>query len=185
MKEQMRDKTRDQLQQALNSAHVRAEMSERKSDLEEVDNSWYQRSLGVIEISDSPVKWINILKKDGSQHSPPRWWIVLGIPDDRPISTSRETKIKTIRKKSFPLFGKVVDVTWKGDDGGTDLIHILSNDVSTKALASRIGNLEIKSQANGFQGWMLVIDRRFRPTTEDWDAIETIARHLLSSSRTF
>ena len=74
-------KTRDELTAALNSIGVKAEMTERGRVEEKVENSWYQRSLGVIDIPEGPIRWINILKKDGGKHSPPRWWVVLGIPD--------------------------------------------------------------------------------------------------------
>ena len=120
------------------------------------------------------------------------WWVVMGIPDDRSVSVHQETKIKTVRKKNFPLFGKVVDVTWKGSDGGTSLVDTLSVDVAIKTLAKNIGNLEIKSQTNGFQGWTLTVDRRFNgwswragtPTNQDWETVQKIADYILSSPRT-
>ena len=127
MKDKFRDKTRDQLLDTLNLIGVKAEMTERKGvslgklsiskDLEKIENSWYQRSLGLIEVSESPIKWINVLKKDGSDKSPPRWWIVMGVEDTRVLSTSRKIQIKTIRKKKFPIFGKVIGVD-------LSLIHI-------------------------------------------------------------
>ena len=129
MKETFRDKSRDELDDALNSLGVKAEMAERGRFEEKVEDSWYQRSLGVIDILEGSIRWMNVLKKDRNRKSPPRWWIVLGIPDDRPVSTRQETKIKTVRKKSFPLFGKVVDVIWKGYDGGTDIVNTLSKDI--------------------------------------------------------
>ena len=89
-----------------------------------------------------------------------------------------------MREKSFPLFGKVVDATWKGKDYGTGLVYTLNNDESSKALATAIGNLEVRSYSKEFQGWTLQVDRRFSPTNQDWEAIKKIADHLLSSPRT-
>ena len=126
MKEQFRDKSRDHLADVLNSLGVKAEMAERGRAEEKVENSWYQRTLGVIDILEGSIRWINILKKDGSQHSPARWWVVLGMPDEKSISSHQAIKIKTVRKKKFPLFGKVGDVIWKGHDGGTGLVATLS-----------------------------------------------------------
>ena len=105
MKELILDKSRDKLAYALNAVGVRAEMTERGLVEEKVENSWYQRSLGVIDIPEGPIRWINILKRDRSKDSHPRWWVVLGIPGERSISSRQETKIKTVRKKTFPLFG--------------------------------------------------------------------------------
>ncbi len=183
VKERLRDKSRDELAYSLRSAGVKAEMAERGRAEEKVENSWYQRSLGVIDILEGSIRWINILKKDGSNHSPPRWWVVLGIPDERPTFTRQQIKIKTVRKKTFPLFGKVVDVIWKGYDGSTGLINTLSKDAPTKTLAERIGNLEVKSEANGFKGWTLTVDKRFSPTSQDWETLQKISSYILSSRR--
>ena len=184
MREKLRDKTRDDLAHALNSLGVRAEMAERGRIEEKVNNSWFNRSLGVLDLPEGPIKWINILKKDRGKDSPPKWWINLCIPDGRPALIHKVVKVRTVRKKSFPLFGKVVDVTWKGEDYGTGLVYTLSNDQSSKALATAIGNLKIRSYSKEFQGWTLEVDRRFSPTSQDWEAIKKIADHLLSSPRT-
>jgi hypothetical protein len=183
MKEWVRDKSRDELADALNSLGVKAEIAERGRAEEKVQDSWYRRSLGVIDILEGSIRWINILKKDRSQHSPSQWWVVLGIPDDSLFSSHQTVKIKTVRKKTFPVFGKVADVIWKGYDGTTGLVNTLSKDVSAKTLAKRIGNLEIKSQADRFQGWTLTVDRRFNPTGQDWETVEKIAEYILSSPR--
>ena len=145
MREQMRDKSRDDLAYLLNSTGLKAEMADRGRPEEKIDNSWYQRSLGIIDISEGPVRWINILKRDRSKDSPPKWWVVMGIPDNVCMPGSKEIKIKTVRKKDFPFFGKVVDVIWKGDVGSTGLIDTLSIDQDVKSLSERLGNIEIKS----------------------------------------
>ena len=185
MRDLLRDKTRDKLAQNLNSLGVTAVLAERGRVEEKVENSWYQRSLGIIDIPEGLVSWINILKKDGSKNSPPQWWVVLGIPDERPIPKHQAVDIKTIRKKSFPLFGKVVDVTWQGNDHHTGLAEVLSNDESVKDLAKKIGNLTLHSYAKEFQGWTLQVDRRFEPTNQDWAIIQKIADYILSSPRMF
>jgi hypothetical protein len=185
MKEVLRDKSRDKLAQNLNSLGIRADLAERGRAEEKIENSWYQRSLGIIDIPEGPVRWINILKKDASKNSPPLWWVVLCIPDERPLSHHKAVDIKTVRKKSFPLFGKVVDVTWKGSDHHTGLTEILSNDETAKGLAKRIGNLTIHSYAKEFQGWTLQVDRRVELTDRDWATIQKIANHILSSARVY
>ena len=180
MKEHFRDKSRDELAYTLNSVVVKAEMAERGRVEEKVENSWHQRSLGIIDISEGQTRWINILKKDGDHRSHPQWWVVLGIPDESSTSSRQQVKIKTVRKKNFPLFGKVVDVIWKGVDADTGLMNTLSKDLPTKTLATRIGNLEIKRE-EGFQGWTLTVDRRFSPTSQDWETVEKIADYILSN----
>jgi hypothetical protein len=183
MRELLRDKTRDRLAQNLNSMGVTAVLAERGRVEEKIENSWYQRSLGIIDISEGSVRWINMLKKDGSKNSPPRWWVVLGIPDERPIPKHQVVDIRTIRKKTFPLFGKILDVTWKGNDSGTGLADVLSNDEEVKNLAKNTGNLTIHNYAKEFQGWTLQVDRRFKPTNQDWANIQKIGNYILSSAR--
>jgi len=73
MKDIFRDKTRDNLARDLNSLSIRAELAERGQVEEKIENSWYQRSLGIIYIPDGLIRWVNTLKKDGSSKSPPQW----------------------------------------------------------------------------------------------------------------
>ena len=183
MLEILRDKTIDDLAHALNSLGDRAEVAKFGRIEEKVNQSLNRFSLGVIDLPDGPIRWINVLKKHGGKDSLPRWWINLCIPDERPVLFHCEVKVRTVRKKSFPLFGKVVDVTWRGEDYGTGLVYTLTNDESSKALATAIGNLEVRSYSKEFQGWTLQVDRRFTPTSQDWEAIKRIAGHLLSSPR--
>ena len=185
MKEIFRDKSRDELAQNLNSLGIRADLAERGWAEEKIEDSWYQRSLGIIDVPEGLVRWINILKKDASRNSPPLWWVILCIPDERPVPNYKVVNIRTIRRKSFPLFGKVIDVTWKGNDHHTELAEVLSKDESVKDLAKKIGNLTLHSYVKEFQGWTLQVDRRFGLTNQDWATIQKIANYILSSPRMF
>jgi len=53
VKDTFRDKTRDELSQDLNFISIKAKMAEWGHESESIENSWYQRSLGVIDISES------------------------------------------------------------------------------------------------------------------------------------
>ena len=183
MKDLFRDKTRDKLAQNLNSLGVTAVLSERNRVEEKVENSWYQRSLGIIDITGGLIRWINILKKDGSKNSPPRWWVILGIPDERPVPDHKKVDIRTVRKKSFPIFGKVVEVTWKGNDYGTGLVETLSRDDSITNLVKNIGHVTIHSYTKEFQGWTLQVDRRITLTHHDWAAVQKTAKYIHATAR--
>ena len=76
MKEKLRDKTRDKLVHSLNALGVGATMAERGRPEERIRKSWGKRSLGVIDIPQGPIRCINIVRQDGSQYSPPQWWLV-------------------------------------------------------------------------------------------------------------
>lgn len=152
MREMHLDKSRDKPARTLNSPGIGADLAERRRPEEEVENSWYQRSLGVTDVPEGLVRWINILKKDASRNSPPLWGIVLCIQDERPVPDYRAVDIKTRRKKMFPLIGKVIDVTWKGNDHHTGLVEVLSSDEAVKRLAKKIGDLAIHSYDNDKKG---------------------------------
>ena len=178
-----RDKTRDDLTQNFVALGIPTKMAERKSSKENIGNRWHNRSLGVIDLPHGPVRWINIIKRDGGHNRPPKWWVIFCIPDTKPGSDKQLVKIKTARKKSFPIFGKVINVVWTGTDSSTGLINMLSSDDSVKSLSKHIGNLEIATYHKEFRGWTLQVDRRFALLSEDWAAIEKIADYLLSVPR--
>ena len=189
MKEKFRDKSRDNLAKLLNSIGIKATMAERNRLEEKINKPWYMRSLGIIDISsEGPIKWTNNLKKDGNDKSGPVWHVVLGIPDKTPVS---KIKLRTIRKKDFPIFGDIIDTVWRGNDDGTSLINTLSDDPLIKKTAKEIGNLTVETDPKKFEGWTLKIDRnlagnRYKQhkfTRENWEALEKIANYLLSSPR--
>ena len=152
MKERLRDKTRDELTLALHALGIDATMAERERPEEKFQNAWTNRSQGIIDVQEGPIRWVNCLKQDGSQYSPPQWWTVFGIPDERLFTEQRAVKIKTVRSKSFPLFGKVVNVTWKGEDRATRLISDLANDPAVKSFVKNTGDVEIECHAGGVSG---------------------------------
>ena len=180
MKERLRDKTRDELTLALNALGIKATMAERERPEEKIQNAWTNRSQGIIDVQEGPIRWVNCLKQDGSQYSPPQWWTVFGIPDERLFMEQRAVKIKTARSKSFPLFGKVVNVTWKGEDRATRLISVLANDPAVKSFVKKTGDVEIESHAGEFHGWSVQVNGKFSPTQQNWDIVRRIAEHLLS-----
>ncbi len=180
MKERFRDKTRDELTLALNELGIDATMAERGRPEEDIQDTWMNRSQGIIDLAAGPIRWLNCLKQDGSQYSPPQWWTVFGIPDERPFSDQRLVKIETVRAKSFPLFGKVVDVTWKGEDHATRLISVLANDPAVKSFVKSTGDVEIESHTGEFQGWSVQVSGRFKVAQQQWDTVQRIAERLLS-----
>ena len=82
-KENFRDKSRDELTKSLIGIGIDAMMSERGLKEEKIGKSALRKSLGIINIQDQPVKWINVVKQSGSQHSPPQWFFFYFIPDIR------------------------------------------------------------------------------------------------------
>ena len=185
-----RDKTRDNLTSTLNSLGVRAGMADRGRDEENVGKGMFTRSLGVVEVPEGPIRWINVVKQDGGRHNPPRWWMVFCVPDDerdttpddlREVDGRQTINIKTSREKSFPLFGRVTGITWDGDDRGTRLLDVFAGDAAITSLAKKTPSLEVSGYDKEFQGWTLQVEGRFRLSRQDWEALLYIAGHLLPS----
>ena len=183
MREKIRDKTRDEFAKQLDQIGVTAIISDRKRPEERVGNRTLRRSLGIIDIpnEDGPIKWINIIKQDRTDKHPPRWWFYLGVPGDKPLPKSRSVNIKTKRKKSFPLFGKIIGVTSKGQDRNHGLATKLSNDTETDNLAIGVGNIRVKTLHDDFNGWSIEIDRKFKLTVENWKSLNRLAEISVDS----
>ena len=182
MKEKFRDKTRDDLIFALNSLGVGAEMADRGRPEEEVRKSLFRRSRGLVDLSDGPIAAINVLKQDRSQYSPPRWWVVLLIPSDLPGAADHPVKIRSHTTKSFPVFGQVTGFEWRGEDYGSGLIESLDQDRNLADLVKRVGDFEVQSHADDFDGWTIQIQARLRPEERDWQVLTKLARRLHSIS---
>ena len=182
MRQQFRDKTRDELADAVNALGVRASLIERGTPLENHRKPTWARALGAIDLTDGPIQSINVFKRDGSRYSAPKWWAVLYIPDERPLSGSGPVSVKTVRKRSFPRLWKIVDVTWIGEDGGASLLRTLTNDQAVRRMAISGGDVEIERAANDdFPGWIVTIHGKFAPSNEQWGTVQQIIAYVLES----
>ena len=179
MRERFRDKTRDELLDALNALGVPASLIERDTPSENRRKPTWARAQGAIDLTDGPIQSINVFKRDGSRYSAPKWWAVLFILEGRPLSGSGPVSVKTVRKRSFPQLWKITDVTWTGEDGGSGLLRTLINDSAVRHMAMR-GDLEIEHEAsNEFMGWVMTIHGKFAPSGEQWSTMQQIVAYFL------
>ena len=154
MLEKMRDKTRDDLYKNLIDLGIDCELSKRGIRADKLQNPWHRKSLGVIKINSSyPIEFINIIKKDRSKDSPPRWWYYFAIPTDLVKSISDSIEVKSIRKKTFPIFGKVKSIEWKHNALSQNLASQFTQDSDINSLAINIGNVKIESIDKDFSGY--------------------------------
>ena len=194
MLEAFRDKSRDTVAASLAAASIQAEMVDR--DLERPEEKirtfklFGHSSLGLIDIrTDDPISWINVVRiKRADKHGPARYRVVFGIPDPSIPMIHKRLKLKTVRKKTFPLFGKVIDVTWKGESHTIPLAKTLSEDEEIDRAVADLGDMTIFTHPNQFQGWTIEINKIFSPhppavTISRWEALKNIANYLLSLPR--
>ena len=191
MREMFRDKSRDEMAENLNSSGVKAEMADRGRPEEGIKSVsiWLRpfrpRSLGLIDIlEDGPIRWINVVRiKRRDKNSGPRYRAVLGIPDDSIPMNHKQLKMKTVRKKAFPVFGQVTDVYWEGKGNLQPLVKVFSDDLDIDNVVTDLGNMSVYTHPNKFQGWTLELGRMFVPTESRWATFQKIANYLLSSPR--
>ena len=185
----MRDKTRDNLYDNFLRIGLDCELAKRGIPEDKLNNPWYLRSLGVIKInSDSPIKYVNIIKRDRSKDSPPKWWNHFAIPLEQMIPESDYLEVKTIRKKTFPIFGKVKTVIWKSvgkGDGflkGSKLADQFSQEHEINMLAFNLGNIKIKSLHGSFVGFSIEIDRKIAININQWNSLTEIAKMCINEN---
>jgi hypothetical protein len=183
----LRDTSRDTLSGHLNKIlGIKAVMADRGRPEEKIRASLFgMGSMGIIDLPDeSLVSWINVVRiKRRDKNGPARYRTVFGIPDDTIPLQHKQIKIKTIRKKNFPIFGKIVDVYWRGNDSSLGLVEKFSEDQQIDDLAKGLGNLSIFTHPGKMHGWTFETDRIGLPTMDQWEVIQKIAEFLLKSPR--
>jgi len=187
--EQFRDHTRDDLCAALLDLGIQARMGERER-AEEKFTFWRGRSLGIIDITDGSVRWVNIKMQSlgSNEGGGSDLYIEFGIPDSRVESTFPKVHIETVRVKSFPLFGRVIAMQWKGNDFGLGTIDRLASDVSLHKPI--MGSYDVEIEAYPEHGcWILTVKGGFasdwenlsHPSRDLWDCYQSIGKHLLDT----
>ena len=146
-----------------------------------LETSWITKSIGFVEIIEGPIKWANITYRRRSDRTPPQWKLILGIPDITVPLQHDKVDLRPKRKRTFPLFGKVIDVEWKGNDFGLGLLNKYSDDSFISATIAKIGKVQsIETHPSIYQGWTIDL----RHINEDlWQLSQKIAQYNLDSHR--
>tara|TARA_B100000530_G_scaffold322566_1_gene257645 strand:- start:418 stop:1317 length:900 start_codon:yes stop_codon:yes gene_type:complete len=146
-----------------------------------LETSWITKSIGFVEIIEGPIKWANITYRSRSDRTPPQWKLILGIPDNTVPLEHDKVDLRPKRKRTFPLFGKVIGVEWKGNDFGLGLLGRYRDDSFINDTIAKIGKLQsIETHPDIYQGW--TIDLRY--INEDlWKLSQKIAKYNLDSHR--
>ena len=159
LREIIRDKTRDNLCKNLLAINVDCTLAERGMIEEKLFNPWHRTSLGIINInSDYLIKYINIIKKWGSKNDPPRWWIYFAIPFKTSENKTDYIEVKSIRKKSFPVLGKIKSIEWKFNDKGNALGNKITKSSEINSLSKELGNIKIQSLHEKFSGYSIELE---------------------------
>jgi len=171
-------------------------MAERGRPEERIGENWKGKSQGLIEIRDSPIQWVNVVKEKGrggpdGGGSPDTHTNVYLVPAPTP-STKWHYQVESVRVKSVPLFGRVVDLLWKSNFE-SELVRRLNEDVSLKESLIRLNEDVVMRSFPGHGYWALISKqypsslfgapcRQSAPSREEWDCYKTITAHLLECS---
>ena len=186
LKKRFRDHGRDEMCAHLRTLGIEAEMSERGRPEEKIGGSpkflgifdQGPRSLGIIEIQDAPIRWVNV--RTGRDPDTGTFWdIEYGVPDARITEDFPKVEIRTNHIKGIPLVGKVVDLKWKGKDFDLGLIKRLNHDVSLNEHILDSHGLNFGAYPE-HGCWILEVIDVITPSRQEWDSYQAIADHLLS-----
>jgi len=177
IREVFRNDTRDRICAGLRMLEIDARMAMRGQIEEEIGG---KGSLGIIHVLDEPIRWINVRKEtSGGEHSTTYYYTEYGVPDSRLGPDSPEAQIETVRVKSFPLFGKVVDLRWEGRDSDLRIIGRLNSDDQLKQPIMESRDVTITAISD-YSCWIMSTQTREVPSGELWNCYQVIAQHLLA-----
>ena len=189
-RERYQDHTRDDRYRLcgwLQHLGIQAQMSERGRPEEKILPS-QQGSLGVIDILEGPIRWVNVVSRydrDDDQY----YSLVYGVPDLKVLSGFPVVRIKAISRSGAtrvswetvePRVKNFLDKLagrepWKGKDFGLRIAEHLSQ----KVLATRAFLRCLSYQKNDFEiraypdrcCWILTVKDALAPSSrEEWDS---------------
>ena len=147
-------------------------------------------SLGIIDITGSPIRWINVRLVGLGDNSED--FVDYGVPDSRALPPI-EIQSKWVR--TFPVFGRIIDVRWEvvsiidvrwrdWRDTGIMIVQRLSSDDTIRN--SIVDACEVTVRAVPESGCWLIIQRRYTWNSpllkgHQWRCYEKIAEHLLAT----
>jgi len=165
-------------------------LAERGAKEEKLFNPWHRRSLGIINInSDSLISYVNIIKRDRSKDTPPRWWYYFGIPSKTSENKSDYIEVKSTRIKSFPVFGKVKSIRWDFNANGETLAEKFTKDSEINSLSKDLGDVKVQSLHENFSGYSIELEfkgKGSKSTKLDinhWNTLNKIAKIFIENKK--
>ena len=190
LKNNTRDKSRDIFYKHLITLGIDVSLVERGAKEEKLFNPWHRRSLGIINInSDSLISYVNIIKRDRSKDTPPRWWYYFGIPSKTSENKSDYIEVKSTRIKSFPVFGKVKSIRWDFNANGETLAEKFTKDSEINSLSKDLGDVKVQSLHENFSGYSIELEfkgKESKSTKLDinhWNTLNKIAKIFIENKK--
>ncbi len=136
------------------------------------EEEFLRGSRELIDILDEgPIHWVNLHFDPGLESYDTEY----GVPDSRSLP---EVRVRSIRVKTAPVFGKVVGVRWQGKDGGLGIADRLQSDAELSHVLERTPEVFVH-HFHKHNCWIIGHDGTSL-TAERWRCYQAIARHLLT-----
>lgn len=205
----LRDKTRYRLCTHLRTMGLNVQISERGLSEEGISGGLIGTSIGLIEVRDSPIQWINMLEHPASRYATAAFTNVYVVPDNR-VRSGGYLELRSTRQRNASVYGRVIDLYWTANFVGTRVVNApeeewdedmeerlvdrMNSDTSLKEGLIRLNeDITVRSVPN-FWCWAISSGsyqesglgqeaRKLGPSREQWECYEMIARHLLESSK--
>jgi len=180
VKEALRDKRREKVCTNLNRVGLDARLTERGIREEKASIPRWFRSLGLIEISKSPINFVHVVYV---QTRYGRHYSTLYLTHDPSVYypsvyDKGHLKARSKRVKERPIIGKVKDVVWEGNLGES-IMQRLNEDQYLKQELVRLRHDVKIGTCPDIGSWKIEVKGYLNKQVSDkWDVYGIIARHL-------
>ncbi|MFC1860454.1 hypothetical protein ACFLYC_02640 [Chloroflexota bacterium] len=168
----------EELLHHLQDIGVKASQVERGGDEAKIGigHSFTRKSVGVIEIAGRNIDYVNVTGVT-SQYGV-NYFLDYLIKSPGWSGTRRRKKTRMVRRKSPPIWGKVVDIEWKGDDYLSQHLN-LDYQLKDKLLQTELkSNIEISPEPK--YEYTRVRTTYLLPPPDLLEAIDIIAKYIKS-----
>lgn len=171
----------EQLLHHLQEIGVKASLAEKGVDIEKVgvSRSFMRRSVGVIEIAGRNIDYKNVIGV-ASQYGV-NYFLDYLVRSPNWSGEKRRKKTRMVRKKSPAIWGRVVDIEWKGDDYLSQQLNLdyqLKDILLQTDLKKLKGNIVIFPEPK--YEYARVRTAYLLPLPDLFEAIDIIAKHIKS-----
>ena len=169
----------EELYQRLREVGVEASLANEGDDRERIGlaGASGQKSEGLIELEDRNVDSINVVSV--STQYGKRYFIDYLVKSPNITGERMLKKTRLNRKKSPPIWGKVVAIDWKGDDSLTQSLN-LDYSLQEKLLRAGVFKGGIWIFPEPKNGYVRIRTEYSLPSAEIFEAIRSIARRVKS-----
>ena len=169
-------KNREELYQHLKGMGIRASLEERNDQKEKIGlgRASGQKSEGLIIIKNTNIDFINVIGVSGQYGT--QYFLDYLVESTRLQGKEAPKKVKLEKKKSPPLWGKVVHITWKGANPLAQRLNVNYRLEDMLMLNSFKESIEIVPDSNW--GYIRIRTAYFLPPPDLFKAIDLIAKDI-------